>query len=131
MIIGIGCDTVNMERLNKSEEFLERFGKRILGKDELEEFFKDKQFDKDKVVAKLAKLYAAKEAFSKALGTGFREGIFLADIQILHNKNGKPFFKIGGEAQSMLRKLSASSTLHLSISDDYPVAVAFVIIEAK
>jgi holo-[acyl-carrier protein] synthase len=88
MIIGIGCDVVNMERLNKTSEFLERFGKRILGKDELQEFLDNKPFDKDKVIARLAKLYAAKEAFSKALGTGFRDGIFLSDIQILHDKNG-------------------------------------------
>ena len=120
-----------MERLNKSTEFLERFGKRILGKDELAEFVQNKPFDKDKIIAKLAKLYAAKEAFSKALGTGFRDGIFLSDIQILHNKNGKPFFKIEGEALRALQKLSLTTELHLSISDDYPVATAFVIIEAK
>lgn len=132
MIVGIGCDVVNMERLNKADEFLERFGKRILGKDELREFLAEsKNASKEKIVAKLAKLYAAKEAFVKALGIGFRDGIFLADIQILHNDLGKPYFKIEGQAKIYLQKICSTAVLHLSISDDFPVATAMVIIESK
>lgn len=131
MIIGIGCDVVNIERFNKSSEFLERFSKRILGKDELREFLNDKNSEKEKVYTKLAKLYAAKEAFSKALGTGFREGIFLSDVQILHDNLGKPYLKIGGEALVHLNKLAMNNSLYVSISDDYPCAMAVVIIESK
>ena len=132
MIVGIGCDIVNMERLNKSPEFLERFEKRILGKDELAEFLhKNKNLSKEQTIAKLAKLYAAKEAFVKALGTGFRDGIYLTDIQVMHNDLGKPFFKISGRTQVYLKKLCSDASVSLSISDDYPAAFAFVIIEAK
>lgn len=132
MIKGIGCDVVNMERLNKTDEFLERFGNRILGKDELKEFLsKSKHISREEVIAKLAKLYAAKEAFVKALGTGFRDGIFLSDIQVLHDDLGKPYFKIGGRAQTYLQKVCPTAILHLSVSDDYPSALATVIIEAK
>ena len=131
MIAGIGCDVVNMERLNKSLEFLERFGARILGKDEQKELADGKNIDKEKFMASLAKRYSAKEAFVKALGTGFRNGIFLSDIQILHNREGKPFLKIGGEALRYMQKLYKEPILHLSISDDYPVAISMVIIEVK
>ena len=132
MIVGIGCDVVNMERLNKSDEFLERFSKRILGKDELREFLAEsKNSERENIIARLAKLYAAKEAFVKAMGTGFRDGIFLSDIQILHDTLGKPYLNIGGQAQTYLQKLCSVADLHLSISDDYPVAAAMVIIESK
>ena len=131
MIAGMGCDVVNMERLNKSLEFLERFGARILGKDEQKELMQGKNIDKEKFAASLAKRYSAKEAFVKALGTGFRNGIFLADIQVLHNKEGKPLLKISGEALRYMQKLYKEPILHLSISDDYPVAISMVIIEVK
>lgn len=132
MIIGIGCDIVNMERLNKTPEFLERFEKRILGENELDEFLhKNKNLEKEKIIATLAKLYAAKEAFVKALGIGFRDGIYLQDIQVLHNELGKPYFKISGRALTYLQKLCQAPSLNLSISDDYPSALAFVIIDAK
>lgn len=132
MIIGIGCDVVNVERLNKTDEFLERFCKRISGNEELDEFLTIKNnLDKKSIIAKLAKRYAAKEAFVKALGTGFRDGIFLSDIQVLHNDLGKPYLKIDGKAKDYLQKTCESAVLHLSLSDDFPVAVAFVIIESN
>ena len=132
MIIGIGCDIVNMERLNKTPEFLERFMKRIAGQDELDEILKQtNNSDKTQIIAKLAKIYAAKEAFVKALGTGFRDGIFLSDIQVLHNNLGKPYFRISGGAKNYLQNNYPSVNLSLSISDDYPSAMAFVIIESK
>lgn len=132
MIFGIGCDIVNIERLNKTDEFLERFGKRILGKDELQEFLEDsKNTVREKIIKKLAKRYAAKEAFVKALGTGFRDEIFLSDIQVLHNELGKPYFKISGKAGAYLQNFCSSARLQLSLSDDFPIAIAFVIIESK
>ena len=132
MIIGIGCDIVNMDRLNKSPEFLERFLKRIAGQDELPELLKaTKHSDQTETATKLAKIYAAKEAFVKALGTGFRDGIYLSDIQVLHNDLGKPYLKVSGKAETYLQNNFPPVSLSLSISDDYPSALAFVIIESK
>ena len=69
------------------------------------------------------------EAFAKALGTGFIEGIFLRDIQILHNALGKPMLKISGAAVEHLHRLCVAPNLYISLSDDYPYAMATVIIE--
>ena len=77
------------------------------------------------------KLSFDKEAFAKALGTGFIDGIFLRDIRILHNDLGKPELKICGNAAAYLQKLSKAPRLHISLSDDYPYAQAVVIIERE
>lgn len=132
MIIGIGCDVVNMERLNKSPEFLERFLKRIASSEEISDILKKgKSTDTALIMAKSAKIYAAKEAFVKALGTGFRDGIYLSDIQVLHNDFGKPYFKISGNTKTYMQNNFPPVNISLSISDDYPTAIAFVIIESK
>jgi len=129
MIIGMGCDIVNIERLVKSTQFLQDFKTRILGESELAEL-KHQIIDDDKKLAcLLAKRYAAKEAFAKALGCGFRDGIFLKDIETLHTELGGPCLKISGEAQRKLNELSLTAKLHISLSDDYPYAQAVVIIE--
>lgn len=128
MILGLGCDIVNIERLTKSPEFLERFKQKICGSDELKEISSGRMTYQE-IACSLAKLYAGKEAFSKALGTGFRNGIFLKDIQILHNSLGKPELKISGKAAVFLHSLTANPALHISLSDDAPYAGAVVIIE--
>ena len=123
MIIGLGCDIVNIERLNKSADFLQDF------KAKLAELKRQIIADDKKLACILAKRYAAKEAFAKALGCGFRDGIFLKNIETLHDKLGKPYLKISGEAQKKLQELSAKAKTHISLSDDYPHAQAVVIIE--
>lgn len=129
MIIGLGCDIVNIERLIKSAKFLQDFKTRILGDNELAEL-KHLIIDDDKKLAcLLAKRYAAKEAFAKALGCGFRDGVFLKNIETLHTELGKPCLKISGEALEKLNELSKNAKLHVSLSDDYPYAQAIVIIE--
>lgn len=128
MILGFGCDIVNIERLTKSPEFLERFKQKICGNDELKEISSGRMTYQE-LACSLAKLYAGKEAFSKALGTGFRNGIFLKDIQILHNNLGKPELKISGKAAVFLHSLAENPSLHISLSDDAPFACAVVIIE--
>lgn len=129
MILGLGCDIVNIERLLKSEKFLQDFKNKVLGDNELAEL-NAKVIDTDKKLAcLLAKRYAAKEAFVKALGTGLREDISLKDIETLHNELGKPYLKISGIAQKKLGELSLKAKLHISVSDDYPYAQAIVIIE--
>ena len=129
MIIGIGCDIVNIERIKPETTFLDGFCRRILGADEIKELYSGKLSEKQKA-ATLAKYYAAKEAFAKAVGTGFRDGLFLRDIQVLHDISGKPFLKLSGQAEILLRSLHPHATAHVSLSDDFPFAQAFVVIES-
>ncbi len=129
MILGLGCDIVNIKRIEKSADFLEHFKRKILGVEELQELSSRNITENKSLACLLAKYYAGKEAFVKALGTGFIDGIFLKDIQIKHNPLGKPYFQISGSALKYLEKLTAKPTLHLSLSDDYPYAQAVVIIE--
>lgn len=128
MIIGIGCDVVNMKRLEKSTDFLQRFMQKILGKNELDEAKKIQ--NTPELVRFAAKHFAAKEAFVKALGTGFRNGIYLQDIEVLHNVFGKPVLKIHNEALKILQKQADCVATHISLSDDYPYAQAVVILES-
>lgn len=129
MIIGLGCDIVNLERLNKGAYFLKHFQNKILGIDEKNELALLPEKNENELVCLLGKYYAAKEAFAKALGTGFRDGIFLKDIQIVHDKLGKPDLKISGEALVYLKKIAPKANCLITLSDDYPFAQAVVVIE--
>ena len=129
MIIGLGCDIVNIERIKQTADFLEHFQRRILGTEEIQELKQKKIVNERDLACVLAKYYAGKEAFAKALGTGFINGIFLRDIQILHDALGKPQLKISGAAAEYLQKSAPQTQLHISLSDDYPWAQAVVIIE--
>lgn len=130
MIAGMGCDIVNIRRIEKSAAFLTQFQNKILGPEEQAEVAKENIKTEKEQACLLAKYYAGKEAFTKALGTGFIDGIFLKDIQILHDKRGKPELHISGNALQYLQKMSASLQTHISLSDDYPFAEAVVIIES-
>ncbi len=129
MILGLGCDIVNVERIAKSPEFLERFKQKIMGAEELDELDFRGDITYRELACRLAKAYAAKEAFVKALGTGFRDGIFMRDIQILHTDLGKPELLISGMAFTYLQKLSVTAQTFVTLSDDYPFAQAVVVIE--
>ena len=129
MIVGLGNDIVNIERIQNTRDYLQHFAARILGADEQAEISRNRLADDLHFRELLAKYYAAKEAFVKALGTGFRDGIFFKDIQVLHNSLGKPELKISGVAEKYLKKLSAKPRLHITLSDDLPLAFAVVIIE--
>lgn len=129
MIYGLGCDVVNIQRLEKTPEFLEKFQAKIMGKDELTELAHTKITSQRHWVCILAKHYAGKEAFAKALGTGFRNGVLLKDVQILHDKLGKPYLQISGAAAVYLRQLAEEPHLHVNLSDDYPCAMAVVSID--
>ncbi|MBR1903952.1 MAG: holo-ACP synthase [Alphaproteobacteria bacterium] len=130
MIAGMGCDIVNIRRIEKSAAFLTQFQNKILGPEEQAEVAKENIKTEKELACLLAKYYTGKEAFAKALGTGFIDGIFLKDIQILHDKRGKPELHISGNALQYLQKMSASLQTHISLSDDYPFAEAVVIIES-
>lgn len=134
MIIGVGCDLCNISRIEKIlSKHQDMLIKRIFSDKEIK-YFKAKNLNSLKQkAAYIAKRFAAKEACSKAIGTGFAQGILWKDIQICNNQLGKPELMVEGGSLSALQKCYSdkSFNFHLSLSDDYPWAQAFVIIETN
>ncbi len=131
MIYGIGTDIVNVKRLEKGRDFLNRFIKHSLTDDEQQQMARRGLADISAEVLYLAKRFAAKEAVVKAIGTGFRDGIYLSDISILNDDDGRPLVTLSGNAAKYVQKnISRNYKIHLSLSDDYPFAVAFAVLEA-
>lgn len=129
MIIGIGSDLIDIRRIEKS---LERFGTRFTGRcfTAIEQAKSDRRKNR---AASYAKRFAAKEACSKALGTGLAQGVFWRDMGVVNLPSGKPTMELtGGAAAHLQRILPAGhrAVIHLTITDDFPLAQAFVIIEA-
>ena len=125
-IFGLGTDIVNVKRLEKIlKKKNKAFKTRIFSKNEI--LYCDK---KNNPYPFYAKRYAAKEAFSKALGTGIRKGINFKDIEISNNNHGKPYINLKGEtAVTLRRKIKRKRySIYLSLSDDLPWAQATVII---
>ena len=122
-IYGIGADIVNVDRIKKSLK-----NKKLLNKlFSKEEIFKCNNLKNSHNC--YAKRFAAKEAFSKALGTGISNGINFNEIIVLNEKNGKPFLKLDGQTkQTVKKKLKKKAIISLSISDEKKYAVAFVTI---
>ena len=131
MIIGIGSDLCNIQRIERS---MERFGDRFLNR-----VFTDIEKAKAKsrphtAAGTLAKRFAAKEAFSKAVGTGFKRGVFMKDIGVVNRASGAPTLKLTGGASARLDALTPEGhavEVHLTLTDEYPWAQAFVILEAR
>ena len=125
-IFGIGTDIVNINRI---DILLKKTGKSFKKK-----IFSDKEIlycdSKKNPSSYYAKRFAAKEALSKALGTGFKKGISLKNIEIFNNKNGKPNIKLKGDVALYLKKKIKKNkyNIYLSLSDDKPWAQATVII---
>lgn len=129
MIIGLGSDICNIERIEKAyRRFGKRFLSRCFGNRELVEL-KAIESDGKRLIASLAKRFAAKESFVKALGSGFNDGIAWAEIEVVHRANGRPILTVSGKAEIMLKQIAENTNLWLSLSDDYPWAQAVVIIE--
>ena len=124
MILGIGTDIVNVKRLEKGEAFLNRFIRRCLTEEEQQQMIRRSLDDMPAMVLYLAKRFAAKEAVSKALGTGIK-GFSLTEIEIREDDNGKPYFVLSGRAA----KLAEGLSLHLSMSHEREEAVAMVVAE--
>ncbi len=124
MIFGIGTDIVDVERIRKLGS-LEKFADKILCLNELEVF--KSQIDEKKVTF-LAKQFAAKEAVSKALGTGIGKDIRFNQIEILRNSYGKPYLNHDGIITTILNDLGITKT-HVSLSDEKKYVLAFVILE--
>lgn len=135
MIYGIGTDIVLLERIDTLfRRYGERFARRILGPDELVEFARrrargadDGVAGTDRAVRYLAKRFAGKEAFSKALGLGLRGPMTLLSLQILNDRRGKPYAVARKALAPYLDELNL--TAHVSFSDEQASAVAFVILE--
>jgi holo-[acyl-carrier protein] synthase len=129
MIIGIGNDTIDIRRV---EKVIERHGDRFTAR-----IFTDieqRKSDRRKLrAASYAKRFAAKEACSKALGTGIRGGVFWRDMGVVNLPSGKPTMLLTGGAAKRLAALTPSghrAEIHVTITDDFPLAQALVIIEA-
>ena len=130
MILGIGTDLCDIRRLEKT---LERFGVRFLQR-VFTESEQAKASRRANPAASLAQSFAAKEACAKALGTGFRQGVFWRDMMVANLPTGQPYMKITGGALARMQKLTPSgmtAEAFVSQSDEYPMANAIVIIEAR
>lgn len=131
MIIAIGSDLCNIERIQNS---LDRFGERFVNRvfTDVEKAKAERRpFTK---AGTLAKRFAAKEAFSKAVGTGFKAGVFMKDIGVVNAKSGAPTLALSGGAAARLAAITPSgheAFVHLTLTDDHPWAQAFVVIEAR
>jgi holo-[acyl-carrier protein] synthase len=126
LIYGIGVDIAEISRFQLSYE---RFGFRLIKKILTSE--EAAQFGRSKNKARfLALRFAAKEATSKALGTGFKEGIAPRQIGVIHTKSGKPDLKVSGRVCEMFKKVGIVNS-HVSLSDDAGLAIAYVVLEKK
>lgn len=124
MIAGIGSDIARIERFVRAvRRHGPRFAQRILGPDEHAVWL-----EKSQPAAFLAKRFAAKEAFVKALGLGLRQGIQWSDIQVLNDALGKPYFQLSGEAERQIQTAGITAS-HITLSDEADYAVAFVVLE--
>lgn len=129
MIIGIGTDLCDIRRIEKTlERFGDKFTHRVFSGAE-----RKKAARRANPASTFALCYAAKEAGSKALGTGFRDGVLLKDFAIDNLPSGQPVLTLTGGAAARLKSLLPGGTVprvHVSLTDEYPMAQAMVVIEA-
>ncbi len=130
MIIGLGSDLCNIERIQKS---LDRFGERFIQRvfTETERARAERRpFTR---AGTYAKRFAAKEAYSKAVGTGFKRGVFMKDIGVVNLGSGQPTLELTGGAKERLDAMTPpghAAQIHLTMTDDHPFALAVVVITA-
>jgi holo-[acyl-carrier protein] synthase len=130
MIIGIGSDICDVRRI---EQTLDKFGERFVARcfTEIERRRSDRRAER---AASYAKRFAAKEACAKALGTGLRHGVFWRDMGVVNLPSGAPTMKLTGGAAERLAAITPPgrrAVIHLTITDEHPLAQAFVVIEAR
>lgn len=129
MIIGIGSDIIDIRRIEKS---IARYGMRFIHRLYTDGEQKKAQ-SRSNPVPTYAKRFAAKEACSKALGTGLGQGVYWRDMEVINLPTGQPTLRLSGGALKRLESLmpdGMTPRIHLSITDDHPWAQAYVIIEA-
>jgi holo-[acyl-carrier protein] synthase len=129
MIIGLGSDLIDIRRIEKS---LDRFGDRFIQRifTDIEQAKSERRKER---AASYAKRFAAKEACSKALGTGLSNGVFWRDMGVVNLPSGKPTIELTNGALKRVNSMMPEGmepSIHLTITDDFPLAQAFVIIEA-
>jgi holo-[acyl-carrier protein] synthase len=129
VILGVGTDLVDIRRIEKT---LERHGERFIARifTPVERALAERRANR---VATYAKRFAAKEACAKALGTGFRNGVFFRDLGVVNLPSGKPTMMLTGAAFARLRALvpdGMEARIDLALTDEYPMAQAFVVISA-
>ena len=131
MILGLGSDICDIRRIEKSlERFGERFSLRLFSEAERA------RAERRPVLraATYAKRFAAKEACAKALGTGFRRGVFFADLRVVNMPSGQPTLDLHGGARTRLKAMTPAgyeAKIFLSLTDEYPYAYANVVISAE
>ncbi len=129
MIIGIGSDLVDVRRIERA---LQKHGERFIAR-LFTETEKSKAARSGSPASTFAKRFAAKEACAKALGTGINRGVFFRDMGVVNLPSGQPSLVLTGGAKERLSFLTPQDkkiVVHLSMTDDYPMAQAFVVIEA-
>jgi holo-[acyl-carrier protein] synthase len=130
MILGIGSDLCDIRRIERS---LDRFGDRFTNRI----FTEGERARSDRRAARApsyARRFAAKEACSKALGTGMRAGVFWRDMEVVNLPSGRPTMRLTGGALMRLKEMTPAgceAVVHVSLTDDPPLAQAFVVIEAR
>ena len=131
MSVAIGSDLCSIERIQHSlDRFGERFERRVFTETERAKAA-SRPFTK---AGTLAKRFAAKEAFSKAVGTGFKRGVFMKDIGVVNARSGAPTLALSGGAAQRLAAITPpghEAVVHLTLTDDHPWAQAFIVIEAR
>ncbi len=131
MILAIGSDLCNIDRIaNSLNRWGEKFENRVFTEIEKAKG-NSRPFTK---AGTLAKRFAAKEAFSKAVGTGFKRGVFMKDIGVVNARSGAPTLHLTGGAAARLAAITPEgheAVIHLTLTDDHPWAQAFVVIEAR
>lgn len=130
MILGIGTDLANIDRIEGTlERFGDRFRNRVFTETELAKAARRKD-----EAGTLAKRWAAKEACSKALGTGLAMGISWRDMAVSNMRSGQPVMQVTGWAKERLAEMTPDgheAIIHVTLTDDHPWAQAFVVIEAR
>lgn len=132
MILGIGNDLVDIRRIARSlDRFGDRFTRRVFT--ETERARADDATHPDLRAASYAKRYAAKEAMAKALGTGYADGVHFCDMEVANLPNGQPTMRLTRGALARLQALTPPGMvahIHLSMTDEPPLAQAFVVLSA-
>ncbi len=128
MILGLGSDMIDIRRIERT---LGRFGRRFTGR--VFTPLEQQRAARRHAAASYAKRFAAKEACAKALGTGLRRGVYWRDMGVVNARSGQPGLRLTGGARRRLEQITPPglvSHIHLSMTDDYPLAQAVVIISA-
>ena len=121
MIVGVGTDIVSIRRIQRS---LTRFGRRFT--DKILSASEHRSLSGSQLAAYLGRQFSAKEAVSKALGTGMRSGVHFRNIEIVRKESGAPLVRLTGEAKSRAEELGISD-IHISVSDEQDYAIAYVV----